>query len=274
MSSLFTCPLCAAPLRRAERAYSCPGGHSYDIAREGYVHLLPANRLHSKAPGDDKAMAAARGRFLSAGHYAHLKDALADLALTYTQQSPRLLDAGCGEGYYTAALHAALREAGRSPHTAGVDLSKPSLRQAARREKDAEFAVASVYHLPVADESIDLLLNCFSPLAAEEFRRVVKPGGLFLYVVPGPRHLWEMKEVLYERPYENPEETVGYEGFSHLDIVPVGRTVHLEGASIMDLFGMTPYAWKTPKAGVDRLAGRSTLDVQAQFSIHVFRRMD
>lgn len=272
MRSLFLCPLCAAPLSRTERAYSCPVGHSYDLAREGYVHLLPANRLHSKAPGDDKAMATARGRFLSAGHYAHLKDALVHLALSHTPQNPSLLDAGCGEGYYTAALHAALEEAGRRPHTAGIDLSKPSLRQAARREQGAEFAVASVYHLPVQNESIDLLLNCFSPLAAEEFRRVVKPGGIFLYVVPGPRHLWEMKEVLYDQPYQNPEETVGYEGFSHLDVVPVGRTVHLEGPSIMDLFGMTPYAWKTPKAGVDRLAKLTSLDVQAQFSVHVFRR--
>ncbi len=274
MSSLFSCPLCAAPLERGERAYTCPGGHSYDISREGYVHLLPANRIHSKAPGDDKAMAAARGRFLSAGHYAHLKDTLAALAQAYTGERPTVLDAGCGEGYYTAALHAALRDTGRTPRTAGIDLSKPSLRQAARREREAEFAVASVYHLPVADGCVDLLLNCFSPLAEEEFRRVLRPGGIFFYVVPGPKHLWEMKEILYDRPYENPEEEVAYEGFTYLDIARTERVIALEGEAIMDLFGMTPYAWKTPKAGVERLAGRSTLDVQAQFSVHVFRRMD
>lgn len=272
MKSVLTCPLCAAPLCRAERAYSCSSGHCFDIAREGYVHLLPANKIHSKAPGDDKAMSTARNRFLSAGHYAHLKDALAKLSLKHTGQDPTVLDAGCGEGYYTAAIHAALREAGRSPRTAGVDLSKPSLRQAARREKDCEFAVASVYHLPVADESIDLLINCFSPLAVEEFRRVLKPGGIFLYVVPGPKHLWEMKEVLYQQPYENPQEAVSYEGFSYLDITPAQRIIHLEGETIMDLFGMTPYAWKTPKSGVDRLAALTSLDVQAQFSVHVFRR--
>ena len=274
MDSLFSCPLCAAPLARDGRAYACPGGHCYDISREGYVHLLPANRLHSKAPGDDKAMTAARGRFLSGGYYAHLRDTLAALALQYTGERPAVLDAGCGEGYYTAALHAALREAGRGPRTAGIDLSKPSLRQAARREREAEFAVASVYRLPVADGCVDLLLNCFSPLAEEEFRRVLRPGGVFLYVVPGPRHLWEMKEVLYDRPYENPEEEAAYEGFTYLDIVPVGRTIRLEGASIMDLFSMTPYAWKTPKAGAEQLAALSTLEVLAQFSVHVFRRMD
>ncbi len=272
MTSLFRCPLCAAPLERAAGAYTCPNRHSFDVAREGYVHLLPANRLHSKAPGDDRAMAAARGRFLSAGHYAHLRDAVTALVLACAPHRPAVLDSGCGEGYYTAAVHAALREAGKDPHTAGVDLSKPSLRQAAKREREAEFAVASVYHLPVADGSVDLLLNCFSPLALDEFRRVLRPGGALLYVVPGPRHLWEMKEVLYEHPYENPDEAAAYEGFAYERIVPAERTLRLEGEAISDLFGMTPYAWKTPKAGVDRLAALETLTVQAQFRVHVFRR--
>ena len=94
-------------------------------------------------------------------------------------------------------------EAGKAPRMAGIDISKFILRYAARREKGVEFAVASSYRLPVADGSIDLLVNCFSPLALEEFRRVLRPGGTFLYVVPAVDHLWELKEVLYERPYPN-----------------------------------------------------------------------
>lgn len=81
--SLFCCPLCAAPLEKTDRTYRCPRGHSFDRAREGYVHLLPANRMHSKAPGDDKAMAAARNRFLSGGWYAPLRDALCRLAVDH-----------------------------------------------------------------------------------------------------------------------------------------------------------------------------------------------
>ena len=72
--SLFTCPICAAPLERGERAYACPNGHASDTAREGYVHLLPANKKHSKAPGDDKGMAEARRRFLSGGYYGRRAD--------------------------------------------------------------------------------------------------------------------------------------------------------------------------------------------------------
>ena len=81
--SLFTCPICAAPLERGERAYACPNGHAYDKAREGYVHLLPANKKHSKAPGDDKGMAEARRRFLSGEYYGHLLAALRALGAEY-----------------------------------------------------------------------------------------------------------------------------------------------------------------------------------------------
>lgn len=161
--SLFTCPLCASPLDRAERSYTCPNGHCFDVAKEGYVHLLPANKKHSKSPGDDKGMVTARNQFLSRGYYAPLRDALCALALKYTGPQVSVLDSGCGEGYYTAGIHAALTRAGREVRLAGIDLSKPSVRLAAKRVPEGEFAVASAYHLPVADRSVDLLLNCFSP---------------------------------------------------------------------------------------------------------------
>ena len=98
MESMFRCPVCAAPLERRDGTYACPKGHSFDISREGYVHLLPANQKHSKAPGDDKEMAAARNRFLSAGYYGHLRETLEQLALRYAGDAPRVLDSGCGEG--------------------------------------------------------------------------------------------------------------------------------------------------------------------------------
>ena len=133
--SFFRCPLCAAPLTRGERAYACPSGHAFDRSAAGYVHLLPANQKHSKNPGDDKAMVAARSAFLEKGYYAPLREALCALVLRDTADlpAPALLDSGCGEGYYTQGVHRALAEAGRAPETAGVDLSKFALRRAARR---------------------------------------------------------------------------------------------------------------------------------------------
>ena len=268
MDSLFSCPVCTAPLTRQPGRYVCANGHSFDIAKEGYVNLLPANQMHSKAPGDDKEMTAARSRFLEGGWYSPLRDKLCQLITETCGPAPCLLDAGCGEGWYTAELAKAV--AARGGRAAGVDLSKPAVKKAAKRCKDAEFAVASVYHLPLADASVDVLVDCFSPLAAGEFRRVLRPEGRFLYVVPGAKHLWELKQVLYDAPYENEEKTETYPGFAHEEVVPVETRMELrETQAILDLFRMTPYYWKTPKAGAERLAALEALTVTASFRIHV-----
>lgn len=269
--SLFCCPICGGALERGGGCYRCHAGHSFDAAREGYVNLLPANRRHSKTPGDDKEMAAARARFLEGGWYGPLRVALCGLVERYAPAPPVLLDAGCGEGWYTQALaEAAAAKGGR---TAGVDLSKPSVKRAARRCPAGEFAVGTVYHLPVADASVDVLVDCFSPLAAEEFARVLRPGGTFLYVVPGPRHLWELKAILYEQPYENEEKGEEYPGLRCRDVVPVETVFTLpDRQAVKDLFHMTPYYWKTPKSGAQRLETMNRLTVTGQFRIHVLER--
>ena len=245
----------------------------FDIAAEGHTHLLPVNQKNSKMPGDDKGMAAARSAFLNAGYYAPLRDTLCRLALELTGDGCAVLDTGCGEGYYTAGIYRALLESGKSVAMAGTDISKFILKRAAKREKGIEFAVASSYHLPVADACIDLLINCFSPLALEEFLRVLKPGGRFLYVVPSERHLWQMKEVLYDVPHPNEVKLTPYEGFRYLQVAEVRDTITVQGqAQIHALFQMTPYYWKTPKAGAERLAQLDTLTTEIAFDIHVYEK--
>ena len=153
-------------------------------------------------------MAAARRDFLSKGYYDLLLNTLCCQILSLSGESPVIWDVGCGEGFYTSGI----------------------------------------FHLPAADGAADILLDCFSPLALEEFRRVLRPGGHFLYVVPGPDHLWELKQVLYDRPYPNEEKETPYEGFAYQSIVPVEGTITLPcQADIRALFQMTPYYWKTPK---------------------------
>ena len=272
MNSLFCCPICGSPLERETGRLACPRGHSYDQAREGYVNLLPANRKHSDNPGDDRDMVQARTRFLDRGWYTPLREALCALALPQTQAAPVLLDAGCGEGYYTAAL--AEVSAKRGGRIAGIDLSKAAVKKAARRCPTAEIAVASSYHLPLSDASVDCLVNCFSPLAAAEFRRVLRPGGRFLYVVPGPRHLWELKCLLYDAPYENEERLERYEGFSLETVTPIETRFTLPTSEdVQALFHMTPYTWKTPRESAARLAAVDRLTVTAQFRIHAFRKL-
>ncbi len=275
MSSLFSCPLCSAPLSVEGGRYLCPAGHCFDRAASGYVHLLPANRKHSQNPGDDREMVAARAAFLEKGYYSPLLELLARITVEETAHLPLpvLLDSGCGEGYYTAGVYRALCQAGRSPRIAGVDLSKYALRRAAKQLPEGEFAVASVYRLPIAADSVDVLLNVFSPLATSEFARVLRPGGLFCYVVPSARHLWEMKQILYSQPYENPVKREEYSDFLFEGMKQVRYTLSLtQGQDIMALFHMTPYAWKTPKEGIRRLESLSCLKCQIGFDIHLYRK--
>ena len=129
----LTCPVCGGALHREERSLRCGAGHCYDIARQGYVNLLRTNRSKDKRHGDDKRMVAARTAFLDAGYYAPLRDAIAAAATEYTSGDADVLDAGCGEGYYTAHVLHTLQAQGASPSVCGVDISRDALICAHRR---------------------------------------------------------------------------------------------------------------------------------------------
>lgn len=271
--SLFTCPICGKRLIHENMRYYCESGHSFDTASEGYVHLLPANRKHSKLPGDDKNMVRARRRFLSAGYYAPLRETLENLFIKHSPYETAFLDSGCGEGYYSSGIIEALTHTGRNISAAGIDISKEAVRLASKRVKTAEFAVASAYHLPLADGSVDIVLNCFSPLCENEFLRVLRRKGKFIYVVPAPRHLWELKCAVYDEPYENERLSTSYAGFSLVETEKVSTLIKLkDNQSILDLFTMTPYFWKTPKKGADKLKVFDTLETEVSFDVHVYEK--
>ena len=124
--SLFLCPTCGEPLEKTDSAYRCPKGHSYDRAKEGYVHLLPVHKMHAKIPGDSKEMVSSRRTFLESGSYGLFRDKLTDLVLEAVEghDAPVLLDAGCGEGYYFRGVEERLRQAGKNPLS--WDLTSPN----------------------------------------------------------------------------------------------------------------------------------------------------
>lgn len=273
-AAALRCPVCQAPLMPLGTSLRCPQGHSYDVAKEGYVNLLPIQKRHAADPGDNKLMVRARRSFLGAGYYQPFQDALAELCLQYAPQEgcTHVVDAGCGEGSYDRAILDAFAAEGRPCVLAGFDLSRDAVRLAAKLSPEGAFAVGGSFCAPIRDGWADILVNVFSPFAREEFCRMLRPGGLLLYAVPTPRHLFELKEVLYAEPYENAGEQTEYEGFTRVGERTVTGSITVEGEQIRNLFAMTPYFWKTPVAGTKKLNELDTLTTETGFRFLIYRR--
>ena len=268
----FICPVCGGALLKNEKTYACGKGHSFDIAKSGYVNLLPSSGK-GKRHGDDKLMVRARTALFSRGHYDNLSDLIADFADEYSAKGVRVLDAGCGEGKYSCDVLDRLRRAGKEPVVIGVDISKDALIQAARRSKELRLAAASSAALPLPDGSIGLILNIFSPFMGGEFRRVLCPGGKLIRAYPLARHLWELKELIYDKPYENPVTDMEEEGFRIVDRREIRYPIHLSGSEeIMALFQMTPYYYKTGAADQAKARQAQALDTWLEFGVVVYEK--
>ena len=265
----FCCPVCGAALKNTEKACICPNGHNFDKSKAGYVHLLTHFSGH-KTHGDNKDMVRARRAFLETGAYALLKNAIAETAKKYAVSNGTVLDSGCGEGYYTAAIAEAL---GRKMQVLGFDISKEAVNFAAKRCHAAQFAVASAFRIPMADESVDLLFEIFSPYSETEFLRVLKSGGYLLEVIPGARHLYDLKTAVYDSPYENEVAAFTRAGYTLLESIHLQNTITLHSADdIQNLFLMTPYYYKTGKAEQARLRDLHTLTTETEFYILVYQK--
>ena len=252
------CPVCGGRLAREKTVWRCESRHSFDVARSGYVNLLPPS-ASGKRHGDDKRMVAARTAFLSRGYYDHLIGAVAETCAQLTGPDACVLDAGCGEGTYTRAIYDALAAKGGCPQLLGADISAEAVRRAARQVPEGIFCAASTAHLP--------------PLMAEEFLRVLKPGGYLLRVVPMERHLFELKAAVYDRPYENPPAEPAVEGFRLLRTQTLRKTITLSSnEDVQALFLMTPYYYKTGAEDQQKLAAVPSLRVTTEFLIAVCQK--
>ncbi|MCI8496778.1 MAG: methyltransferase domain-containing protein [Clostridiales bacterium] len=273
----FCCPVCSKPLAKQEKQYLCAKGHSFDLAKSGYVNLLPPASRHSKTPGDNKMMVNARRSFLSSGYYAPLSDCVCRTVIrclaSCVERPAVILDAGCGEGYYTGRLCTALAEQKIPAQILGVDISKTAVDKAAKSVKTARFAVASVFHLPVADQSCDLLLNLFAPYCEEEILRALCPDGSFVMAIPGERHLWELKQAAYDQPYLNEVKDYAIKGLELVKREEIFQTLSLPDQNTIDcLFKMTPYYYKTSQKDQQKLEKLERLDVTMQFELLTYRK--
>ncbi|MPZ74382.1 MAG: methyltransferase domain-containing protein [Nitriliruptorales bacterium] len=190
--ALLRCPVCGDDVELRDASLVCARAHRFDVARQGYVNLLPGGTKHA---GDTAAMVVARGRFLDAGHFAPLLRAVAGEARRWelAGEGGAVVDLGAGTGHYLAAVLDAL------PGWSGlaVDVSKYAARRAARAHPRAGAVVADVWRpLPVGDAAADLALDVFAPRNVDEIRRILHPGGAFVVVTPAPDHLRELVDPL------------------------------------------------------------------------------
>ena len=275
--SLFICPLCQSPLQPAIDIWRCDGSlhlkqtaHPFDVARQGYVNLLPVQQKKSKAPGDSQASIEARKRFLNAGHYQPLQALICqkmvellakkELPSEQTGKPVNWLDIGCGEGYYTQAM----AQTGMDTLIA-ADISKPAIVELAKASKAASSLwnqqdkndgietaviyplVTSAAHLPLCAQSINGISSIFSPILPEAFNEVLSDEGYLIIAKPDIRHLATMREALFDDVREHDsdkflQELAPY--FTLLNTYNVSTELKLSADDLADLLTMTPYAYR------------------------------
>ena len=208
------------------------------------------------------------------GYYRPLLEALCRILEEKLPQESALLDAGCGEGYYTAGIASYLKEKGKAVNVLGIDIAKAAVDMTAKRMPQGKFAVASVYKIPLADNACDAVLSVFSPNAAAEYRRVLKPGGVLLRVYPLKNHLYSLKKAVYETPTRNEEKGEIGAGFSEESVWEIKNKIFLSSAEeIGNLFAMTPYFHKTSEKDREKLLALSALETEAEFGVSLCRKV-
>lgn len=252
------CPKCGSTLFQKEKRFVCSSNHSYDIAKSGYVNLL---LKQSKDHGDNKEMVQARTAFLEKDYYGFLKEELKQISI---KESPSVLaDLGCGEGYYTKEFVAKEKY--------GFDMAKDALTHAAKQDSSTQYAIASIFHLPLENDCCDMVVTCFAPTATLEIPRILKDHGCFVCVTPGPKHLFELKEQLYETPYLNKTDEIEWSLKKEAEY-SISNSFHATNEDLEHLFQMTPYAYKTGRRGIEILHKITSLDLTAEFVIRIYRK--
>jgi len=287
----LACPVCDRRLSWGERTISCSEGHSFDVAREGYVNLLPSQHRSRGMEGDIIGMLQARRRFLEAGHYRPLLDELSAQVGAAMQERaegiraatdaprapvPCVVEVGCGEGYYVAGVAEALSADGDEQVIwLGTDLSKPAVKLAAKHYPKLTFFVADINRrLYVHDGSVSVLLDVFAPRNPSEFARVLEPGGSVVIAIPNESHLASLREQLGLLAIQENKERLVIErfgdGFELVSRTEVGFQMELSAAGVADLVGMGPSSWHRPAD--EAQTGVAAAKTEAAFVVLRLRR--
>ncbi|HEX7420261.1 MAG TPA: methyltransferase domain-containing protein [Thermoanaerobaculia bacterium] len=258
---------CRQPLSPESKRFVCARGHSFDVARSGYLNLLQPQDRRSANPGDSRDAVAARRRFLERGFARQIADRGSQIAaaaigdLRSAIRDP-ILDVGCGEGYFTSEMGA----------TNGVDISVPAIDAAARKYKGCFFVVANADRfLPYADHSFDLVMSITARMNPAEFERVLADDGKLLIALPGPDDLIELREaVLGEGTLiDRVERTVAtFSNFKLERHERVATVAHLDRDAIHDVMTSSYRGLRTKQR--ERLSALADLDVTLSRDLLLF----
>jgi 23S rRNA (guanine745-N1)-methyltransferase len=270
----LVCPLCGTGFRPGKGSVRCADAHLFDVARQGYVNLLPGNARAGTA--DTPAMVDARAAFLAEGHFDSLAGLVAEYVTACTGESGFVLDAGAGTGYYLAAV----LDRSSAPVGAAFDISKFAARRAARAHPRIGAVVWDLWRdLPVRSGTARAVLNVFAPRNVPEYRRVLRSDGALILVTPTSRHLHELVRPLGllsvddEKPQRVGELIGGHFDLTTRQDHEIG--LRLPRPAVQTLACMGPSAWHLTPADVhERLAGLTAADpvpVTASFTVSVYR---
>ena len=265
----YLCPLCQTALTLSDKIFRCDNNHCFDLAKEGYVNLLPVQHKKSKQPGDNKAMVRARREFLEQGFYQPLIDKLTALQRHYlpANEAYNLLDAGCGEGYYTHQH--------KTEHNCvyGVDIAKEAVKIAAKKYRNCHFSVGTLSQLPFANDFFAWMVSIYAPILDTEFNRVLSSGGYLITVTPAENHLHELKAVIYQQAQQHDMEK---SPISSLELIAQERLNYqmdfANSQQVLDLLAMTPFAFKASNEALAKLKALASFSCQADFDIRVYKK--
>lgn len=266
----YNCPLCSSPLvlSDSQKQLSCNKNHQFDRAKQGYFNLLPVQHKKSKQPGDSKEMIMARHDFLSAHYYQPLAQKLAQTLSAYLPTNATLLDLGCGEGYYTRQIQQQICDITRY----GLDISKPAVVKAAAQDKQGHYFVASSDSIPLQDNSVNAVLKVYAPANDSELARITDDNGVIVSVMPAPRHLWQLREFIYDTVREHDTQHTEFDGFSKISSEQFSFTICPSDEHRIALLQMTPFAWKANQVQTQAIAQAHDLEIELDFIINCYRK--
>ncbi|MCQ2009051.1 methyltransferase domain-containing protein [Sporolactobacillus sp. STSJ-5] len=272
---MFRCPVCGADMDSvAQKSLMCKQGHTFDIAKQGYVNLVtkPVHTHYEKVLFEARRRVIVDHRFFDP-----LIAALAEQIKNLKNESVRILDLGCGEGSHLAKICQLLAIASSNNIQGyGIDLAKEGIQSAAKNYPDQNWFVADLAHSPFNEHLFDVVLNILSPSNYHTFDRMLKPGGSIIKVIPGSDYLKELRRSLLgaEKSHYSNADTFSLfqRHYPNASVQKISYTVQLDQDGIRDLMKMTPLAWNASEAIQKQWFEKSSAIITVEFEILIGSR--